>query len=68
MRCVSGKKFCKILEKKGWLCARITGSHHIFIKEGCMIRLTVPVHGNNDLKIGLQRSLMKMADITEDEL
>jgi predicted RNA binding protein YcfA (HicA-like mRNA interferase family) len=30
--------------------------------------LSVPVHGNRDLKTGLQRSLMKQAGIQEEEL
>lgn len=68
MKSISGKKFCKILEKKGWQCARITGSHHIYIKQGSTIRLSVPVHGNNDIKTGLLRALMKMAAIEESEL
>ncbi len=29
MKPVSGKDFCKILEKKGWSLARINGSHQV---------------------------------------
>lgn len=68
MKSISGKKFCKLLEKKGWQCARVTGSHHIYIKQGNTVRLSVPVHGNKDLKMGLLRALMKMAEIEENEL
>ena len=32
------------------------------------VRISVPVHGNVPLKIGLQRHLMKLADIDEAEL
>jgi len=28
----------------------------------------VPVHGNDDLKIGLQRAIMKLAGISEEDL
>lgn len=49
-------------------CARVTGSHHIYIKQGDTIRLSVPVHGNKDIKLGLLRALMKMAEIKENEL
>ncbi len=31
-------------------------------------RMSVPVHGNADLKIGLQRKMMKVAKIEESEL
>ncbi len=44
------------------------GSHHIFVTAGQNTRISVPVHGNQDLKIGLQRAIMKLAGIREDEL
>lgn len=68
MKTVSGKRFCTILESNGWELKRITGSHHIYSKAGEPARITVPVHGNNSLKIGLQKHLMKIADIDESEL
>jgi predicted RNA binding protein YcfA (HicA-like mRNA interferase family) len=68
MKMVSGKLFCKILEKKDWELARINGSHYIYTKKGTVYRISVPVHKNDALKIGLLKSLMKIADITEDEL
>lgn len=30
MKSISGKKLCKILEKRGWILQRVTGSYHIF--------------------------------------
>ena len=68
MKPVSGKRMCKLLEIKGWELARVTGSHHIYVKSGKNIRITVPVHRNKDLKIGLQKSIMKYANIQEHEL
>lgn len=68
MKAVSGKKFCKLVESKGWELKRITGSHHIYAKTGGNGRISVPVHGNTPLKIGLQRHLMNVAGIEEDEL
>ena len=68
MKTISGKMICKILEDKGWRLARITGSHHIYLTEGRSVRITVPVHGNQDVKTGLQKFIMKLADITEEEL
>jgi predicted RNA binding protein YcfA (HicA-like mRNA interferase family) len=47
--------------------ARIQGSHHIYRKPGRAERISVPIHGNRALKIGLQRHLMKLAGISEDE-
>jgi len=37
LKSISGKAFAKILEKKGWILRRISGSHHIYVKEGAAI-------------------------------
>ncbi|HVV96781.1 MAG TPA: type II toxin-antitoxin system HicA family toxin [Rhodanobacteraceae bacterium] len=63
MRTVSGKEFAQILIRYGWQLRRINGSHHIFTKTGSPARISVPVHGNESLKIGLLRHLMKLAGI-----
>ncbi len=68
MKTISGKRMSDLLEQKGWTLSRVTGSHHIFVRPGCNLRITVPVHGNRDLKIGLQRAIMKQAGIDEQEL
>jgi len=68
MKTLSGKQMCRILEERGWSLARIIGSHHIFIKSGHNLRITVPVHGNRDLKHGLQKSIMRLAGILDEEL
>jgi predicted RNA binding protein YcfA (HicA-like mRNA interferase family) len=47
---------------------RINGSHHIYAKSGENAQISVPVHGNTPLKLGLQRHLMKVAGIEEGEL
>lgn len=58
----------KLAEDKGWRLARINGSHHIFTMEGRIERLVISVHGNQTLKTGLQRALMKLIPLTDDEL
>ena len=68
MKPISGKEFAKIVERLGWTLLRIQGSHHIYGKPGVEVRLSIPIHKNQNLKVGLQRHLMKMADITEDEI
>ena len=47
---------------------RIRGSHHIYAKSGSAVRISVPVHGNTPLKRGLQKHLMRFAEIGESEL
>ena len=68
MKSVSGKEFAKILEHQGWILLRVQGSHHIYGKTGSDVRLSVPIHGNQALKTGLLRHLMKLAGITESDL
>ena len=68
MKTVSGKELCNILEKKGWQLKTIHGSHHVYMKEGRKERISVPVHGNKDLKMGLLKSIMKIASIEESDL
>lgn len=46
MKAVSGKVLCKVLERQGWKLKRITGSHHIYAKEGFDVILSIPVHSN----------------------
>ena len=68
MKAVSGKRFCDLLEAKGWELKRIKGSHHVYTKNGITARISVPVHSNTSLKIGLQKHFMKIAKIEESEL
>ncbi|MBC8552377.1 MAG: type II toxin-antitoxin system HicA family toxin, partial [Candidatus Brocadiales bacterium] len=39
------------------------GSHHVYMKSGKKVRISVPVHSNKDLKRGLLRFLIKIAEI-----
>jgi predicted RNA binding protein YcfA (HicA-like mRNA interferase family) len=59
---------CKVLEARGWSLERIEGSHHIYTRPGSPLNLSVPVHGNRDLKPGLQRRLMRQAGLTDADL
>ena len=68
MKQVSGKELAKIVQKQGWVLARIKGSHHIFTQTGRRERLVIPIHGNQPLKTGLLHSLMKIVGLTENDL
>jgi predicted RNA binding protein YcfA (HicA-like mRNA interferase family) len=68
MKSVSGKMLCKIVESHGWELKRITGSHHIYFKKGVDAILSIPVHGNRDLPTGTLKSIMKDAELTEEDL
>ena len=68
MKPVSGKHLCQVRETHGWMLQRIRGSHHIYRQSGNPKILTVPVHGNKDLKQGTLRTLLKAAGLTENDL
>jgi len=68
MKPVSGKQFARALERNGWTLARIQGSHHIYAKTGSIVRLSVPIHGNRPLKVGLLIYLLKQAGLSESDL
>jgi len=68
MKAFSGRDFARLIEQRGWRLLRVTGSHHIYGRPGSVVRLSIPIHGNRPLKMGLLRHLAKLADIPEDEL
>ncbi len=68
MKAISGKEFAKLVESRGWMLLRVAGSHHIYGKAGSVVRLSIPIHGNRPLKLGLQRHLMRLAELKEADL
>lgn len=68
MKAISGKDFAKLLERKGWMLRRVNGSHHIYSKDGNPARISLPIHRNVPLQLGLQKHLMKISGIEESEL
>jgi predicted RNA binding protein YcfA (HicA-like mRNA interferase family) len=68
MRPIPGQELAAIVQRHGWRLLRVHGSHHIYGKPGSAIRLSIPIHGNKLLKIGLLRHLMKMAGLAESDL
>ncbi|MFN6566667.1 type II toxin-antitoxin system HicA family toxin [Dendronalium sp. ChiSLP03b] len=68
MKSISGKKLCKIVEQKGWVLRRIAGSHHIYENHEQEQILSIPVHRNQDLKVGTLKALMKIAQLSEEDL
>jgi predicted RNA binding protein YcfA (HicA-like mRNA interferase family) len=68
VKAVSGKRMCKLLEARGWTHIRTSSSHHIYGRPGNPIVISVPVHGNQDLTTGMQRTIMRQAGLTDADL
>ena len=58
---MNGKEIIKILKSLGWETKSINGSHHQMIKDG--VKVTVPVHGTQDVKIKTLLSIEKQSGV-----
>lgn len=65
---LSGKQFARVISRRGWVLLRVNGSHHIYGKLGTVVRLSIPIHGNQPLKKGLFRHLVKQAGLSDEDL
>ncbi len=68
MKSVSGKELARAVESNGWRLLRVHGSHHIYGKPGSVTRLSIPIHGNRPLKVGLLKHLLKIGGLEEGDL
>lgn len=65
---VSGKRVLQAMTRAGFIVERIVGSHHVLVFPSDASRtVTVPVHGNRDLKPGTLRSIIRQAGLTLEE-
>jgi predicted RNA binding protein YcfA (HicA-like mRNA interferase family) len=55
----------QFLERRGFVIVRIRGSYHV-VRQGDL-RTTVPVHGNQNLRIGTLRGILRDIDISPAE-
>ncbi|MCQ8875850.1 type II toxin-antitoxin system HicA family toxin [Mesorhizobium sp. LMG17149] len=63
MKSISGKEFARAVERQGWKLLRIAGSHHIYGKQGSIVRLSIPIHAT-----GLLRHLLALAEMNERDI
>ena len=65
---VRGRDIVRALERARFRVDRVVGSHHVMIHPGDPRRtVTVPVHGNRDLKRGTLRSIIRQAGFSVEE-
>ncbi|WP_422802712.1 type II toxin-antitoxin system HicA family toxin [Streptococcus sp. FT1-106] len=59
---LTGKELTRLAVKIGWEEVRVRGSHHL--KKNCVPYLvTIPIHGNQSLKSGLEKKILKDLDL-----
>jgi predicted RNA binding protein YcfA (HicA-like mRNA interferase family) len=58
---LSGKEMLALYLKHGWIILRQKGSH-VIVGKG-LLRETIPIHANQDLKRGLEKALLKRLEI-----
>jgi len=56
-----GKHIIKLLLAQGFTVLRVTGSHHILGNGVC--KVTVPVHGTADVKLGTLKNIEKQSGV-----
>ena len=62
---ISGRKMCKILEKVGFEKIHQVGSHARYVHADGR-KTVVPLHGNEELGIGLVKEILKQAMISRE--
>ena len=65
---LSPKYLIMLLEQKGFIYKRTSGSHHIYYNPVTNITIIVPVHGGRDLKKGTFLTILKQAGIDKTDL
>lgn len=68
MKQISGRELARLIQQRGLeIGAHSRQSSHLTMS-GRRERLVIPIHGNQPLKTGLLRSLMKIADLKKRDL
>jgi len=62
---ISGRKMCKILTKIGFEKVHQVGSHARYVHADGR-RTVVPLHGNEELGIGLIKEILKQVKISRE--
>lgn len=63
----SGAKHVLAFKGAGWGINHIEGSHYILTKDESEVHLSIPVHQNKTLGVGLLKKLIAKAGLTNDE-
>lgn len=60
-------KAIKVFQAFGWREDRIAGSHHILVKQGEIMTLSIPDHGKDPVGLGLLKKQITNAGLSVQE-
>jgi len=63
---LAGSRVVRVLEKAGFKVVRIRGSHHV-LRHPDGRGTSVPVHRNQDVRVGTLRGILRDCGLTADE-
>lgn len=58
---MNGKEIIELLKQNGWQIVRVRGSHHLL--SDSMKTVSVPVHGKQDIGLGLLKALERQTGV-----
>jgi len=61
------KKMVKILSRLGFRELRVRGSHHYFFNSISKKTVSVPIHGNEYLSIGILKEILRDIELSVEE-
>jgi len=64
---VKPRQLIRALERRGWSVERTSGSHHVLVHAELRRVVSVPLH-NRELKAGTLMGILRVAEISRDEL
>lgn len=59
----SGKDVCRLLERHGFVCVRLRGSHAVMQKAQDRSTITVPVPLHREIRIGTLQSIIRQSGL-----
>lgn len=68
MKHVSGKKLVQIADENGWVFVSQSGSHVKMRNPIDGKTIIIPLHGNHDLRAGVQKQIMRTMGLTDADL
>ncbi len=63
---VTGKEMVKFLQRQRFVLRRVVGSHHV-MRKSADVQTVVPVHGNDNLRIGTLRGILRDIHMKPEE-